>query len=92
MTYLLGDFKSKVREENILKPIVSNVILYDITYENFFLLEQFAASKNATVTNTMSAHRNIHKHTWSSPDGWYSMLRILNIYSCLAINKYRTKS
>jgi hypothetical protein len=31
MKYLFGDFKAKVREENILKPIVRNVILYAIT-------------------------------------------------------------
>jgi hypothetical protein len=34
MKYLLRDFKAKVREENILKPIVRNVILDAITYEN----------------------------------------------------------
>jgi hypothetical protein len=29
----------------------------------------FATSKNLTVKSTMFPHRNIHKFTWTSPDG-----------------------
>jgi endonuclease/exonuclease/phosphatase family metal-dependent hydrolase len=29
----------------------------------------FAASKNFIVKSTMFPHRNIHKFTWTSPDG-----------------------
>ena len=28
-----------------------------------------ATSKNLVVTSTMFPHRNIHKYTWTSPDG-----------------------
>jgi hypothetical protein len=29
----------------------------------------FATSKNLVVKSTMFQHRNIHKYTWTSPDG-----------------------
>jgi len=29
----------------------------------------FATSKNMVVKSTMFPHRNIHKYTWTSPDG-----------------------
>ena len=29
----------------------------------------FATSKNLVVKSTMISHRNIHKYTWTSPDG-----------------------
>jgi hypothetical protein len=29
----------------------------------------FATSKNLVVMSTMFQHRNIHKYTWTSPDG-----------------------
>jgi hypothetical protein len=29
----------------------------------------FATSKNLIFKNTKFPHRNIHKHTWTSPDG-----------------------
>jgi hypothetical protein len=29
----------------------------------------FAMSKNLVVKSTMFLHRNIHKYTWTSPDG-----------------------
>ena len=32
-------------------------------------LVTFAASKNLVVKSTMFPHRNIHKYTWTSPDG-----------------------
>jgi len=38
-------------------------------YENIPRLVNFATSKNLVVKSTMFPHRNIHKHTWTSPDG-----------------------
>jgi len=32
-------------------------------------LVNFATSKNLVVKSTMFPHRNIHKYTWTSPDG-----------------------
>jgi hypothetical protein len=31
--------------------------------------ENFATSKDLVVKSTMFLHRNIHKYTWTSPDG-----------------------
>jgi endonuclease/exonuclease/phosphatase family metal-dependent hydrolase len=50
---LLGDFNAKVGREDIFKPRIGNESLH----------------KNLTVKSTMSPHHNIHKFTWTSPDG-----------------------
>jgi hypothetical protein len=45
--------------QNLLKLCVNGVRVVN-----------FATSKNLTVKSTMFPHRNIHKFTWTSPDGW----------------------
>jgi len=37
--------------------------------DNGVRLVNFATSKNLVVKSTMFHHRNIHKYTWTSPDG-----------------------
>ena len=37
--------------------------------DNGVRIVNFASSKNLVVKSTMIPHRNIHKHTWTSPDG-----------------------
>ena len=38
-------------------------------YNNGVRIVNFATSKNLVVKSTMFPHRNIHKYTWTSPDG-----------------------
>ena len=38
-------------------------------YNNGIRLVNFATSKNLIVKSTKVLHRNIHKYTWTSPDG-----------------------
>jgi hypothetical protein len=69
MKILLGDFSAKVGREVIFKPTIGNESLYEISNDNGIRAVNFATSKNLRVKRTMFPHRNIHKYTWTSPDG-----------------------
>jgi hypothetical protein len=68
---LLGDFKAKVRREDIFKPTIWNESLHEITSSNDkgVRLVNSATSKNLRAKSMMFPRRNIHKYTWTSPDG-----------------------
>jgi hypothetical protein len=66
---LLGDFNAKVGREDIFKPTIGNESLHEISNYNGVRLVKFATSKNLRVKSTMFPHHNIHKYTWTSPDG-----------------------
>jgi endonuclease/exonuclease/phosphatase family metal-dependent hydrolase len=69
MKILLGDFNAKVGLEDIFKPTIGNESLHEISNDNGNRLVNFATSKNLRVKITMFPHSNIHKYTWTSPDG-----------------------
>jgi len=69
MKILLGGFNAKVRRENIFKPTVGNESLHQVDNDNGVRLVNFTTSKNLVVKSTMIPHRDIHKYTWTSPDG-----------------------
>jgi len=69
MKILLGDFNAKVGRENIFKPTIGQESLHQDSNDNGVRLFNFATSKNLVVKSTMFPHRNIHKYTWTSPDG-----------------------
>src|SRR5215469_10555889 len=69
MKILLGDFNTKVGRENIFKPTIGNESLDQDSNDNGVRIVNFATSKNLVVKSTMFPHRNIHKYTWTSPDG-----------------------
>jgi hypothetical protein len=69
MKILLGDFNAKVGSEDIFKPTVENESLHEISNGSGVRLVNLAASKNLRVISTMFPHHNIHKYTWTSPDG-----------------------
>jgi hypothetical protein len=50
-------------------PAIENENVYEISNDNAIRLVNFATSKNLRVKSTMFPHRNIHKYTWTSPDG-----------------------
>jgi endonuclease/exonuclease/phosphatase family metal-dependent hydrolase len=68
MKILLGDFNAKVGREDIFKPIFGNESLHEASNDNGVRVVNFATSKNLIVKSTFP-HRDIHKHTWTSPDG-----------------------
>jgi hypothetical protein len=69
MKNLLGDFNAKVDREDLFKPTIGNASLHEISNDNGVRLVNFVTSKNMKVKSTMVQHRNIHKYTWTSPDG-----------------------
>jgi hypothetical protein len=69
MKILLGDFNAKVGREDIFKRIISNESLHEASNDNGVRVVNFATSKNLIVKSTTFPHRNIHKRTWTSPDG-----------------------
>ena len=66
---ILGDFSSKVRQEDIFKPTIGKQSLHKISNVNGVRLLNFATSNNLIVKSTTLSHRDIHKQTWTSPDG-----------------------
>jgi hypothetical protein len=73
----LGDFNAKVGSEDIFKPIIGNGSLHEASNDNGVRVVNFANSKNLIFKSTTFPHRDIHKHTWTSPDS------ITHIQSCL---------
>jgi hypothetical protein len=69
MKILLGDFNAKVGKEDIFKLTIGNESLHEISTDNGVRLVHFATSKNLRVRSMIFPHRNIHKYTWTSPDG-----------------------
>ena len=69
MKILLGYFNAKVGRENIFKLTVGNESLHQDSNDNGVRIVNFATSKNLVDKSTIFPHRDIHKHTWNSPDG-----------------------
>jgi hypothetical protein len=67
MKILLEDFNAKVGREDIFKPTLGNESFHEISVDNRVV--NFATSKNLIVKSMMFSHRNIHKFTWTTPDG-----------------------
>jgi hypothetical protein len=69
MKILLGNFNAKVGTDDIFKSVIGNESLHETRNDNEFRIVNFATSKKLIVKSTTFPHRNIHKHTWTSPDG-----------------------
>jgi hypothetical protein len=69
MKVLLGDFIAKIGKEDIFKPITRNESLHKISNDNGIRVMNFTTSKYIRIKIIMFPHRNIHKYTWTSPDG-----------------------
>ena len=69
MEILLGYFNAKMGRENIFNPTVGNGSLHQASNDSGVRIVNFATSKNLAFKNMMLPHLNIHKYTWTSPDG-----------------------
>jgi hypothetical protein len=59
----------KVGREEIFKLKIGNETLHEISNDKGVRVVNFATSKNLRVKSTIFPRRNIHKYTWTSPDG-----------------------
>jgi endonuclease/exonuclease/phosphatase family metal-dependent hydrolase len=66
---LLGDFSAKVGREDMLKVIIGNESLHAVSNDKGVREVNFATSKTLIIKSTTFPHRDIHKHTWTPPDG-----------------------
>jgi hypothetical protein len=55
--------------KDTFKPTIGNENLLEDSNDNGVRVENFATSKDLVVKSTVFQHRNIHKYTWTSPDG-----------------------
>ena len=55
--------------ENSFKQTIGNDSLHQDNHDNGVRIVNFATSKNLVVKSMIFLHRNIHKYTWTSPDG-----------------------
>ncbi|PSN55555.1 hypothetical protein C0J52_12130 [Blattella germanica] len=69
MKIVLGDFNAKVGREDIFRPTIGKFSLHEDSNDNGVRLVTFATSKNLIVRSTTFQHKDIHKYTWTSPDG-----------------------
>jgi hypothetical protein len=69
MKILLGDINAKVGKEDIFKLTIGNESLHKISNDNRVKVINFATSKNLTIKSIMFRCHNVHKFTWTSPDG-----------------------
>ena len=53
----------------IFQPTIGTESVHPESNDNGIRLVNFATSKNLIVKSTKFPHRNIHKYTWTSPDG-----------------------
>jgi hypothetical protein len=66
---LLGDFNEILGRRDIFKLRIGNESLHQDSTGNGVRRINFATSNSLVVKSRMFPHRNIHKYTWTSPDG-----------------------
>jgi hypothetical protein len=66
---LLGEFNAKVGREDIFKPTCRNESLHETSNDNGVRVVNIATPKYLLVMSKVFPHHNIHKYTWTSPDG-----------------------
>jgi hypothetical protein len=59
----------RVWREDIFKPIIGNESLYEVSSDNGVRVVNSATSNNLSRVHTTFPHCDIHKHTWTFPDG-----------------------
>ncbi|KAK2723016.1 hypothetical protein QYM36_003266 [Artemia franciscana] len=69
MVIFVGNFNAKVGNDRWYCPeVIGSYGLADRN-ENRALLIDFASTNNVLIGGTQYRHKDIHKYTWTSPDG-----------------------
>jgi hypothetical protein len=69
MRILLGDFNEKTGKWTFSTQELGMTVYIRIVRNNNVRIAKFATSKYLTITSTMFPYRNIHKYTWTYPNG-----------------------
>jgi len=67
---VLGDLNAKVGREVYHRPTIGRHSLHQICNDNGERLVSLAASNGMVIASTTFQHKNIHKYTWLSADGF----------------------
>jgi hypothetical protein len=65
----VGDLNTQDGEEEAFQNTTGLHSLHDTSNDNGQWLTDFATSKNMVISSTSFPRKEIHKHTWVSPDG-----------------------
>lgn len=65
----VGDFNAQVGKEMMFRPTIGKDSLHETSNDNGSKLINFAISRELVISSTYFPRKNIHKHTWSVPDG-----------------------
>jgi hypothetical protein len=66
---IAGDLNAQVGKEQFCRPTIGQESWYPVSNDNRLRLVGFAKSKNLIISNTYFPRMNIHKYTWTAPDG-----------------------
>lgn len=66
---ILGDLNAKIGKEAEFQSISGKHSLHHESNENGLRVISFAAAHDMVVASTRFPHKDIHKHTWRTPDG-----------------------
>jgi len=66
---IAGDLNAQVGKEQFLRPTIGQESWHPVSNDNGLRLVGFAESKNLIISSTYFPRKNIHKHTWTAPDG-----------------------
>ena len=66
---LLGDFNAKIGNDNKGKEAIMGTHALGLMNENGELFTDFCAFNDLVIGGSIFQHKNVHKETWTSPDG-----------------------
>ena len=70
MKILLGDLHAQLGREDIFKLTIGIASIHQGSHDNTVIRTvNFATSRILVVKSTIFPHQNIHKYTWTCPDG-----------------------